>query len=430
MSPQSPDTPNTSGAAIEDKALDKETVIELLGEDDGKEPETLELDESGKGGKKETKEGAKETPEGEEKELTLEEELELELGEKGVDDDKLELGELPSRKEILTAYPDLFKKFPQLEKSMYREKAYSEILPTIQDARLAVEKAEMLDKYDEEIMAGSTESLLAAVKESDKEAFAKLVDNYMPNLFKTDQHAYYHTIGNLIKHTIISMVRDAKEQNSDELSEAAAVLNNYIFGSTKFTHPTNLSQDEVTDEGKKKDAEITQREQDLVDRQFNTAKEDLGSRVDTILKNSVDKAIDPNESMSGYVKEIATDKVLKGLENLIARDTRFKAIYDTLWERAYENDFNKESMDKIKKAYLSKAQTLLPLLIKKERNEAMRGTNRKASDDTRERDRKGPLPVGKTRSSTTLASGKPDNRNGNKSIPKGMTTLEYLNSDE
>ena len=430
MSPQSPDTPNTSGAAIEDKALDKETVIELLGEDDGKEPETLELDESGKGGKKETKEGAKETPEGEEKELTLEEELELELGEKGVDDDKLELGELPSRKEILTAYPDLFKKFPQLEKSMYREKAYSEILPTIQDARLAVEKAEMLDKYDEEIMAGSTESLLAAVKESDKEAFAKLVDNYMPNLFKTDQHAYYHTIGNLIKHTIISMVRDAKEQNSDELSEAAAVLNNYIFGSTKFTHPTNLSQDEVTDEGKKKDAEITQREQDLVDRQFNTAKEDLGSRVDTILKNSVDKAIDPNESISGYVKEIATDKVLKGLENLIARDTRFKAIYDTLWERAYENDFNKESMDKIKKAYLSKAQTLLPLLIKKERNEAMRGTNRKASDDTRERDRKGPLPVGKTRSSTTLASGKPDNRNGNKSIPKGMTTLEYLNSDE
>jgi len=429
MSPQSPDIPNTG--AIEDKALDKETVIELLGEDDGKEPETLELDKPNKEGKKEGKEGEKETPEGEEKELTLEEELELELGEKEIDEDKLELGELPSRKEILTAYPDLFKKFPQLEKSMYREKAYSEILPTIQDARLAVEKAEMLDKYDNEIMAGSTESLLAAVKESDKEAFAKLVDNYMPNLFKVDQHAYYHTIGNLVKHTIISMVRDAKEQNSEELSEAAAVLNNYIFGSTKFTHPTNLSQDEVQDEKtKEKETDITRREREFVEKQFNTAKEDLGGRVDTILKNSVDKAIDPNDSMSGYVKEIATDKVLRGLENLVARDTRFVAIYDKLWERAYENDFDKESMDKIKQAYLSKAKTLLPLLIKKERNEAMRGNNKKATDDTNQRDRKGPLPVGKTRSSTTLASGKPNNNSGSKSIPKGMTTLEYLNSDE
>ena len=427
MSPQNPDTPSAGGTAIEDKALDKESVIELLGEDE-KEPETLELEETAKKDKPKKAEGDKETSEEEkEEELTLEDELEEELEEP--DEEKLELIEAPSRKEILAAYPDLFKKFPQLEKSIYREKAYSELLPTIADAKLAVEKADLLDKYDSEIMSGSTESLLAAVKDGDREAFAKVVDNYLPTLFKVDQHSYYHTIGNVIKHTIVSMVRDGKEQDSEELSTAAAVLNQYIFGTTKFTHPTNLSQDDVQDDGsKEKEQEISRREREFVERQFNTAKDDLGSKVDNILKASVDKVIDPNESMTDYVKRNASREVLEGLEDLISRDNRFRIIYDKLWERAFESDFDKESMDRIKSAYLSKAKTLLPILIKKARNEALKGLNRKASDDSG-KDKRGPLPVGKTRSSTTLASGKSNNSNS-KSVPRGMTTLEFLNQDD
>ena len=429
MSQQNPDSSASTGVAIEDKALDKESVIEMLGEDD--KPETLELDEPGKKDKKdkqEKDEEGKETEGEEEKELTLEDELEEELKLKQVDDEDLELVELLKRKEILAAYPDLFKKFPAIETAMYREQRYSEILPTIKDAEVAVEKAGILDQYDKEIMSGSTETLLSTVKDTDKEAFAKIVDNYLPTLYKVDQHSYYHTIGNVIKHTIVSMVTAGKEQNSEELSEAAAVLNNFIFGTTKFTHPQNLSREEVTNEDKEKEDRISQRERELLEREYNTAMEDIGGRVDNVLKATVDKAIDPNESMSDYVKKIASREVLEGLEDLIQRDTRFRNIYDKLWERAFQNDFDRESMDRIKSAYLSKAKTLLPLLIKKARNEALKGS-RRSSDDTDTRDRKGPLPVGKTRSSTTLASGKSNNNSGSKSIPKGMTTLDYLNSD-
>lgn len=436
MSQQNPDAPNTGGTAVEDKALDKESVIELLGEDD-KEQETLELEETRKTSPKDSqkKTGRDEEKEGDEKkegedteELTLEDELEEELKEP--DEEKLELLEAPSRKEILTKYPNLYKDFPHLERAYYREQKYSELLPTIEDAQQAVEKATLLDNYEKEIYGGSTETLLATVRDNDKEAYAKLVDNYLPTLYKVDQNSYYHTIGNVIKHTIISMVRDGKEKDDEELSTAAAVLNQYIFGTTKFTHPQNLSKEEVNNETKEKEDKVAQREREFVERQFNSAKDDLGTRVDNILKASVDKAIDPNESMTDFVKKVASREVLEGLEDLISRDTRFRTIYDRLWERAFENDFDKESMDRIKSAYLSKAKTLLPLLIKKARNEALRGTNRKASDDNNSKDRKGPLPVGKTRSSTTLASGRANSNNNNKQIPKGMTTLEFLNQDD
>lgn len=431
MSTPNLDSPNAT--AIEDKTLDKESVIELLGEDDGKDTETLNLEETPRRGKEEKTSGDKgaegkteETQE--EEELTLEDELEDELQER--DDKELELIEAPRRREILAKYPNLFKDFPQLEKSMYREQKYSEMLPTIEDAKTAVEKSSLLDQYEKEIMAGSTESLLTTVRDNDKEAFAKVVDNYLPTLFKVDQHSYYHTIGNVIKHTIISMVRDGKEQNSEELEQAAAVLNHYIFGTTQFTQPQKLSRDEVADDGsKEKEAELSRKEKEFLERQYNTARDDLGTKVDNIVKASVDKAIDPNNSMSEYVKRNATREVLEGLEDLVSKDTRFRAIYDKLWERAFERDFDKESMDRIKSAYLSKAKTLLPLLIKKARNEAMKGIARKS--DNNDKDKKGPLPVGKTRTSTSLASGRANsNSSAAKSIPKGMTTLEFLNSED
>lgn len=440
MSPQSPDLSTAAGAAIEDKSLDKESVIELLG-DEPEETEVIDLEDKKDKGKTKDKTDDKSDKEddkddedkdddkddNDDDELTLEDEIEEELREP--EEDELEQVTPPRRKEILAAYPDIFKKFPQLERSMYREQRYSELLPTIKDAEAAVEKSNLLDSYEKEIMNGSTESLLTTVKDNDKEAFAKVVDNYLPNLYKVDQAAYYHTIANITKHTIMSMVRDSKENGRDELAEAAAVLNEYMFGTTKFSGPQSLSQTSTQDSAsKEKEEELSRKEREFLEHQFNTARDNLGERVDSILKTSVDKFIDPNNSMTPYVKKVATREVLEGLEDLISKDTRFRSIYDKLWERAFSNNFDKESMDRIKSAYLSKAKTLLPDLIKKSRNEALKGLRRTKDND--DKDRKGPLPVGKTRSSTALTSGKSNKGNESKSIPRGMTTLEYLNSDD
>lgn len=425
----SPD--DTPGAAIEDKALDKESAIEFLGADDEKE-ETLELEESTKKGSKDKEEKPKEGDkegEGEEKELSLEEELEAELEEPEIED----IADVapPARREILAKYPTLFKDFPAIEKAIYREAKYSEILPTLEDAKEAVGKANQLDQYEKEIVAGSTESLLSAVRDNDRTAFNRVVDNYLPTLFKVDKDAYYHTVGNVIKRTIMSMSRDSKDRNDEDLGNAAAILNNYIFNTTTFTPPSNLSQEEVgeTDQTKAKEKEVTDRERKFVERQFTTARDTLGEKVDNIIKATVDKAIDPNTNMPATVKKYATREVLEALEEKMLGDSRFRSIYDRLWEKAFENDFDAASMDTIKKAYLSKAKTLLPELIRKSRIDALKGLSRK-TDNNEQKDKRGHLPVGKTRSSTTLTSGKPNGSNSKQTIPKGMTSLEYLNSDD
>ena len=413
-------------APIEDKALSKEETIELLAED-GEEQETLELE---KPGKKAAKEDDKEDKEGseEEKEPTLEEELEEELEEP--DEDKLELSVSLKKKEILAKYPSIFKDFPQLEAAYYRERAYTELLPTINDAKMAVEKSERLDMYESDIMSGSTETLLSAVLATDKNAFAKVIDNYLPTLYKVDEGAYYHTIGNVIKNTIMSMVRDGKANDTDELIQAADIVNQYIFGTKQFTPPQRLSREDV--EESKKNNEIDEREVKFTERQFNIAKDAVTVKTDNTIKGTIDKYIDPNESMTDYVKKNASREAFELVENAIAADTRFGTVLDKLWEKAFEDDFSAESMGKIHSAYLSKAKTLLPAIIKKCRNEALRGLGKRVREDDEEqkpRDKRGPLPVGKARgSSGPQSTGKTD-RDKAKSIPRGTTTLQYLMQD-
>lgn len=411
--------------AIEDKALDTQDVIDILGEEDGEvQKETLELGKATKGDAKPDKEDAEEKKE----EKGLEDELEEEL--KIPEDEDLELIDVPRRKEILAAFPDLFKKFPQIEKAMYRERAYSEILPTIEDAKAAVEKADTLDKHEVQLKSGTIEGILGVVHEGDKEAFARLVDNYMPALYKTDQHAYYHTIGNIVKHTIISMVNDGKTRNDENLSNAAAVLNEYMFGTTKFTHPQNLSKSEVQDpKAKEQENDLSEREQALLKKEFDKALGTLDERVDKVIEATVAKNIDPKETMTAYSKRNAIKQVQEELEAAIENDTRFMKIYDAMWLKAKEKDFDRDSMDKLYRAYVSKAGTLLSGIISKVRKEAMGDI--KSNGERKERDRRGPLPVGKNRGSTPTASGSAGTGNTSKpQIPRGMTTLDYLNSDD
>src|SRR5215469_7143808 len=78
-----------------------------------------------------------EEPKEEKPEEEIEEEVKL-------NDDDIDIDSPVKRKELLAAYPDIFKKFPYLEKSMYREQQYSELFPTMSDAKVAAERSQIL----------------------------------------------------------------------------------------------------------------------------------------------------------------------------------------------------------------------------------------------------------------------------------------------
>lgn len=437
--------PSTSGRSAGQPTVnqptDKEGMIEFLSTDD--EPtDVIDLTDKQppKGDRQKGKDKATTTPEstsqdedtgettdeeGTDEQTDELEELEQEL--EGPTDEQLELVTPVRRKEILTKYPNLFKDFPYLERAYYREQAFTEIVPTIEDAKTAVAKAETLDRFENELMGGTTENILKAVKEENPDGFYKIVDDYLPTLAKVDEKAYFHVLGNLTKHTIAAMVMEARKSNNEVLQSAAAILNQFVFGSTDFKPPTNLSKD--TPEGKKADEQVNTREREFMQRQFETVNGDLNTRVNNTLKNTIDAHIDPKKSMSDYVRRNASKDALEQLEGLMSKDARFKALSDKLWEAAFKENFSKSAVDRIRSAYLSKAKTLLPSVIKKARNEALRGTGHRVRNDDAEETQevqtsnRGPVPAGRPRSTS---SGKITKASD---IPKGMRSIDFLMQD-
>jgi len=404
-----------SGISVPDAtgdSTDDLSTLELLNtEDEVVEEKTLPIDLGDDDDEKEEKET-------EEKD----EEEEVEEVKEPTEED-LELTTPVRRKEILAKYPTLFKDFPYLEKAYYREQQFTETFPTIQDARIAAEKAQILDKAEQQVMNGDITMFLQAAKAENQEAFNKIADNYLPTLRRVDQQAYYHVLGNVIKDTIITMVREGRQLGDQgaPLTAAANVLNQFIFGSQQFTPPGQLSK-KVNPQVAQAQQEIQQQKQQQIMNTFTSVKDDLQTRADNVLRSTIDGHIDPNKTMTEYVKTHATAEAFDKLETLISQDSRFRVLLDKLWEKAFQSGFDKESTDRIKSAYLSKAKTLLPSVIKSARTNALRD-RMDTGNDTKDMAKKGPIARG---SSTPHSSGrirKPSD------IPRGMTTLDVLMKD-
>lgn len=414
--------PSASGSE-----LGKEDVIELLSEETTEEEKPLDIaPKPEKAAKDEDAEGAEEQEDKEEEEVDELKEIEEEL--EGPKEEDLELTTPVRRKEILTKYPQLFKDFPYLEKAYYREQQFTELLPTIADAKVAVEKSQAFDNLERTIMSGDLSQVLQAAKADNQETFLKIADNYLPALRKADQQAYYHVLGNVIKDTIITMVREGRNlgEQGAPLQAAANVLNQFVFGSQTFQPPTQLSQ-QLRPEDAQREQTLRAQEQQRFYQQFESVRDDLQSRADNVLRATIDQHIDPRSTMTNYVKGHATKEAFESLENLISKDTRFRGLLDKLWEKAFEKNFDKESTDRIKSAYLSKAKTLLPTVIKKARNDALRGLGRRVVEESTEEPedtgRKGPTQPGR---STPPSSGKFKKASD---IPRSMSTLDVLMKD-
>lgn len=413
-----PDSGSGGGATPEESS---EETFELLNAEE--EPEVLELPKGGEK-KEEPDEEGEDTGAGEEEEGDELEEIEKEL-EAPKEEDINELVTPVRRKEILAKYPKLFKDFPYLEKAYYREQQFTEVYPTIQDARISAEKAQILDRTEREIMNGDISSVLMAAKQENQEVFNRIADNYLPTLRRIDQQAYYHVLSGVLKDTIVTMVRESRNlgEQGAPLQAAANILNQFVFGSQQFQPHQPLSRQPRPDE-QQREYEIRQQDQQRVMTQFTTVKDELQLKADNVLKSTIDGHIDPRGTMSDYVKNHATQEAFENLESLLAKDARFRSLLDKLWQKSFESGFDKESTDRIKAAYLSKAKTLLPSVIKKARNDALRGrSNGKAEDEIELTPKKGPITPGK---STSPSSGKFKTA---KDIPKGMSTLDVLMKD-
>jgi len=397
-------------------------INDLFKEIDNEKPESKAKEDEDS---KRTKEGDKET-----RELPEKDEDELELSEPEEDTEKLDLSEersdeldiqtAPRKKEILKKYPELFKDYPFLEKMMYRDKQWNEIFGSFDDARELADKAEIFSSFESQLLAGNTAEILKEVKETDKKAFDTIVDDYLPTLAKVDKEAYFHVVGNLNRRLIMEMVQEANDTNNDDLKQAALLVNQFVFGTSKFTAPSNRVE-------KDKNAEQSEAEQErlnFVKERFESARDDLQTKVDNTLRATISDYIDPKGVMTSYVKKNAVADAMRILSNSIASDSSVVKNLDTLWRAAFNSKFSKVSLGKIQSFYLSKAKGNLKNAILKARSEALKDLQPRHKETDDESEEESPRPQRKT-----IPTGRPSRPQGKNEMKKGESVTDFFMRD-
>lgn len=322
-------------------------------------------------------------------------------------------------KEILAKYPTLFKDFPYLKAAYFRDKQYTSILPTVSDAKEAVEKSQTLDKFEGDLKKGSTESILKAIKENDATAFGRIVDDYLPSLQRVDPNAFYHIVANIARPLILNMAQRGQATNNDDLKQAALTLNRFLFESDTLT-PMQKYAKEPDPNAAKAQTELQREREAFFREKIESVQSDLELKAGNALKTTIDLHIDPKGVMSDYVKRNAIRDCLSHVEQMIGSDRQFRVHLDNLWKRAADENFSRTSQERIRAAYLGKAKTYLPIALQKARNEALKGVSRTNNTNAEPKNKRGPITPGKA--TTSSNSGKNEMKPGEK-------TLDFLMRD-
>ncbi len=299
----------------------------------------------------------------------------IELKEPEEEEEKLNLNEddidvtvPPKKQEVLKAYPDLLKKFPWFEKMWFRDKQYTELFGSFDDAKELAERADTFTAFERDLASGNTEDILKSLKEEEPKAFDKVVDNYLLTLHKVDKEAYFEVVDRVNKHLIMEMVKEAKKSGNDELQNAALLINQFLYGTSEFTP----SKARVSDKPEENN-EVEQERLAFIQQRFETSRDELQTRVDNTLKATIDSYIDPGNKMSLYVKKTAVKEALDKINDLVSQDKGNRSTLDKLWRAAFDDKFSAESLRKIQSFYLGRCKGSLKNVILKTRSEALKG---------------------------------------------------------
>lgn len=417
-------------------ALNRDSILDILEAPDPDDDESLELKEP-KEPKKEDKkeEKVKDDKKTDEKNEDDEEEVEIDpLDEEEQDledptEEELELVTPVRRKEILKKYPEVFKDFPYLEKAYYREQKYTEIFPTLEDARVAQESKETLTNFEQKIVSGDISSILKVVKEDSPEAFTKIVDNYLDTLKATDEKSFFHVVNSVLKPVIWQMASNGRASDDEELQKAALVLNKFMYGSSKFEPHKKMAEttdSRVSDEEKKIQAERNK----LFEDKFNSAQADVTKRVESAFKKTIEKYIDEKNHMTDYVRKQAARDAYEQLTDTLKKDSRYRAVLDKAWRKAADSNFSEDSLKAVRAVINARATTVLPSVIKRARIEALKGLGRKVrqdDDNSADKDKSGRSTSSTNRGPLKQRNGSERNNNNEPNkIPNKMSNRDFI----
>jgi hypothetical protein len=300
----------------------------------------------------------------------------------------------PSFSKITAKYKDFFKDFPEVREAMGRERELTELYDTVEDAQTARQLADDYRGLEEMVSAGTpegTSEFLTVMKDNDENIYQGYVSTFLPALLKADRDMYNAITAPIIDGVIKGAYQAGISSDNKNLQAAAAWIAKFIFGDVDYASgkkAISLPKFERTERA----SDTRNPEQERIDgfwaeraREYELdTQAQVGAGLTKLVQAEVAK-IDPENELSAFDSEYIADKVCQQVKEALQADNAHMTRMKGLWGRAAKSSLSGQSKTDIISAFLSRARSEIPALVKRMRDK----TKTKRSEPTPEDIEKG-----------------------------------------
>lgn len=288
------------------------------------------------------------------------EEVEPEPEEEEIEEEKV--NGRTSLKAIKAKYPTIFKDFPDLRDAFFREREFSKVYGSVDDAVEAATKSGYYDSFVSAVDKGDVGMLMDAVIEMGDSQAQAFVENFLPAVEARSTKALGKITAPFVHRAIRFVFEDGKNMGGERgqnLMVAARYMAKHLFNEENPERLHGQLQAEPSPERQ----ELENQRRQFATQQFEVASSDVERVIDNRLQRDVIKHIDPNGAMNEFMREALAEKVIKELQDVIVEDKAHLTRMTSLWRRATKEAYNGESKARIVSAFLARAKQSMPSVV-------------------------------------------------------------------
>jgi hypothetical protein len=288
-------------------------------------------------------EGKEEEEEETEEESETKEESTEEDEEEDTDEEKITR---PSWKEIKEKYPEIAKN-KEFREVYFREKAFSEIFPTVEDAKEAGEKARVLEVFDASLIDGDPSYLVQNLSPKSLEGFTNKV---LPALRNLNKDLFLKATAPVLVDIVNNIHEHALTKGDKNLETSVLNICNWLFGDFKI--PPRM--------GGRVDPEVEREKKTLQQERANLLlgqRKEFTGKVERSIGRQLTKLVSEglgidNEFVASSIVKETIDKV----KSTIYSDKDFIARVQSIYAQAERAGYSPEYATRVVSAYLGRAK--------------------------------------------------------------------------
>lgn len=272
--------------------------------------------------------------------------------------------------EIKTKYPKIFEDFPELRAVIAKEYQFSQVFPTVGDAKDALTKAEAYDTVDQSLVQGEAKPFVDHFSKNPK-SFEKFLGSLTKEVRENHNDLYARMSLPAVKQVLLASLSQGRNSGNENLQKASLIIAKNLWGED---YKKVLGQKEE-EEKPKEDPEKIELRQQLENSQraeafrFDKGVYDEGmSTLNTVANNTFIRVL-KNKELNPEGKQLTKGQrayifkeSMEQMGNALNKDQAHVRNMQSLRMKAQKAAFAGDWKARVTSAYLARAKNLLPAI--------------------------------------------------------------------